>query len=76
KPAAPPQKWLQNREIGYLSPKEATPQRSGGNLGEAEALNQTFLLLVYNTSRFASTPPQRLTSPPEKRGPFALCTHE
>ena len=39
----PPQKRPRNLEISELCPKEASPQRSDGHLGEAEAVDQTFL---------------------------------
>ncbi|MDP2737385.1 MAG: hypothetical protein Q8O82_01405, partial [Pseudorhodobacter sp.] len=38
-----PQMRPQNREISASCPKEASPQPSDGHLGEAEAVDQTFL---------------------------------
>ncbi|MDP1667945.1 hypothetical protein, partial [Phaeovulum sp.] len=43
KAGAPPRMRLRNRKIDAICPKKVSQRRSDGHLGEAEAVNQTFL---------------------------------
>ncbi|MDP2063635.1 MAG: hypothetical protein Q8J98_11105, partial [Phaeovulum sp.] len=43
KAGAPPRMRLRNRKIDAICPKKVPQRRSDGHLGEAEAVNQTFL---------------------------------
>ena len=62
-----PQKRPRNLKISEFCPKEASPQRSDGHLGEAEGVNQTFLREI--TISAAQSPVEVLVIPAnEERG--------
>ncbi|MDP3860826.1 MAG: hypothetical protein Q8Q63_04495, partial [Phaeovulum sp.] len=51
KAGAPPRMRLRNRKIDAICPKKVSQRRSDGHLGEAEAVNQTFLKIADISKR-------------------------